>query len=147
MKSCVYSAAGAVVMIALLAPLACSKKNNVDVSTDIVTGVACTGEGDPACGGDGACVLGYCRLPCTGDDECPQDSLCIGSDPFGCQLTWDAFCNLSQPCKEGLACGTDHKCRMPCTTSEECPRADQECEQGACFGSTELGDIADAGLD
>lgn len=136
----------AVAALVALILVACSKKNEIDASTDIITGVECTGEGDPACGNNGACVLGYCRIPCTADDECPQEALCIGSAELsGCQLTWDAFCNMSQPCKTGLTCGADYTCRMPCAASEDCPRADQECVQDACVGSTEP--VADAGAD
>jgi hypothetical protein len=128
----------------LLVSSACSKKNEIDVSSDIITGVPCEGDGDPACGEDGACVMGYCRIPCTTDDDCPQEALCIGPGPFGCQLTWDAFCNLSQPCKDGLKCAAK-SCRMPCSTTDDCPRTDHECVDGACFG--EMENPPDAGTD
>lgn len=138
---------GAIVIIALLASAACAKKNDVDVSTDIITGVECTDVGDPACGKDGACVLDYCRQPCTADNECPKGALCIGTAELsGCQLTWDAYCNMSQPCKMGLTC-VKQSCRMPCTASEDCPRADQECLQDACVGTSEPGAATDAGTD
>lgn len=134
------------IVVVLAASAGCSKKNTVDASTEIITGVECTAAGDPACGKDGACVLGYCRIPCDADDECPTGALCIGTAELsGCQLTWDAFCNMSQPCKPGLTCGTDHTCRMPCVTSPDCSRGDQECVQGACVGKTEP--VKDAATD
>lgn len=125
-------------VIVLLLAAGCSKTNKIDASSgsDIITGMPCEAEVDPACGEDGACVMGYCRIPCTGDDECPEDSLCIGPGPFGCQLTWDAFCNMSQPCKDGLECAA-RSCRMPCKVTEDCPRSDHECVDGACFGVME----------
>jgi hypothetical protein len=61
--------------------------------------------------------MGHCRIPCTEDDECPQEALCIGPGPLGCQLTWDAFCNMSQPCKDGLRCAA-RSCRMPDVTAQ-----------------------------
>jgi hypothetical protein len=136
-RALIASAVGAAVVVA------CSKKNEIDVSSDVVTGVECTAAGDPACGNGGACVLGYCRIPCTGDDECPGESLCIGAGPFGCQLPWDAFCNTALPCKEPLVC-VGNSCRMPCATTEDCPRGDHECIDGACFGVMEA-DKPDSG--
>jgi hypothetical protein len=126
---------------------ACSKKNTIDASADIISGVPCSAAGDPACGKDGACVLGYCRIPCDHDYDCPEGALCIGTPALsGCQLSWDMICNMSQHCNPGLTCGTDHKCRMPCTVAADCPRADQECVQGACVGNSEPG-AGDASTD
>lgn len=128
------------VIVAVLASAGCSKKNTIDMSSDVATGVACTGAGDPTCGKDGVCVLDYCRVPCSSEADCLEDALCIGPGPeYGCQLTWDAFCNSSLKCKEGLECGIDSKCRMPCTTSDTCPRADHECVRGTCVAKTEPG--------
>lgn len=134
-----YSFKTGTVILGLLVLSACSKTNKIDASSgsDIVTGVDCEAEGDPACGKDGACVMDYCRIPCTGDDECPKGSLCIGTAELsGCQLPWDAFCNMSQPCKDGLTCA-GNTCRMPCKVTEECPRSDHECLDDACFGVME----------
>ncbi len=141
----------ALLLILVVLPLvhlsACSKKNTIDMSSDIVVGPECAGPGDAACGKDGACVLGYCRVPCDGDDDCPKGALCIGTTGnLGCQLTWDAFCNASQPCKPGLACAKDHTCRMPCSVSPDCPRGDQECIDEVCVGTLEPG-ATDAGAD
>jgi hypothetical protein len=140
------SHAARVALMFIVVASGCSKKNTIDASTDIIAGAMCSGEGDPACGKDGACVLGYCRIPCDTDSDCPKGALCIGTASLsGCQLPWDAFCNMSLPCKTGLTCATDHTCRMPCTVAADCPRADQECVQQACVGEAEPGAASDAG--
>lgn len=121
---------------------ACSKDNEVDASDNVNPGVGlqCSAAGDPACGTTGVCVLGYCRLGCATDGECPQGALCIGDmPPFGCQLQQDMHCGGNQKCEAPLVCGMDNTCRIGCSKSDACPRNDQICVEGACYGKLETG--------
>ena len=123
----------------------CSKENTVDASTQVegAIGLQCSENDD--CGTSGVCALGYCRLGCATDAECPQGALCIGdAPPYGCQLPQDAVCSSAQPCKAPLVCGLDKTCRMPCKVSKDCPRNDQECYAGVCVGDAEKSEAAAA---
>lgn len=119
----------------------CSKENQVDSSKHNATGVGaqCSGAGDPGCGTQGVCVLGYCRIGCNTDSECPQGALCLGAaPPFGCSLSAELACD-EQPCTPPLACGIDNKCRFPCKADTNCARNEHRCESGACVSLSEPG--------
>lgn len=137
--------------LVLVSLMGCSKENEVDADPagDGGSGVPgaigsqCSGPDDPVCGTNGVCVLGWCRLGCLTDAECPQGALCIGdTPPFGCSLPQDYQCSTDQPCKEPLVCGLDKTCRMPCQVSKDCPRNEQECHAGVCVGDSEKGEAA-----
>jgi hypothetical protein len=130
--------------------LACSKDNSIDATQNVTPGIGlqCTGAGDPACGTTGVCALGYCRIGCGTDAECPQGALCIGDVyPYGCQLPQDAECNdTDKKCSAPLVCGLDRTCRMGCVVSGDCPRNEHVCRAGVCVGESEKGEAAVAYL-
>ena len=130
-------------MLGLLAVVVgCSKDNEVDASKNTAGGIGtqCSGPDDPACGTNGVCALGYCRIGCLTDGECEQGALCIGDGPpYGCQLPQDIGCSEDNPCTMGLVCGLDGLCRTPCNLSTRCPRNEQQCIEGACYGIAEDG--------
>lgn len=129
------------IALLLATSLGCSKENTVDASTHVegAIGLQCSDNDD--CGTSGVCALGYCRLGCLTDAECPQGALCIGDvPPYGCQLPQDVGCNdADQKCQPGLVCGIDGNCRMPCSTDSQCPRNEHACIAGTCVGRSEAG--------
>jgi hypothetical protein len=119
---------------------ACSKDNEIDASGGTATAIGnqCSGPDDPACGTSGVCVLGWCRIGCLTDGECPQGGLCIGDVlPYGCSLEEELACSSDQPCEPGLRCGVDGKCRLPCTVDSDCPRNDHACVAATCVSHSE----------
>lgn len=121
-------------VVAIAVAQGCSKENTVDASQHSNSvGQQCTGPGDQGCGVAAVCALGFCRLGCTTDSECPQGALCVGDHPpFGCSLPSELACSSSQPCSAPLTCGLDGKCRWPCQVREDCPRNEHQCIAHVC---------------
>jgi hypothetical protein len=118
----------------VLAANACSKTNNINQSSGVSVGEACRTSAD-ACTRGTVCVLGYCREPCMGDNECARDAVCIGDTDFGCSLAWELGCSSSQPCDEPLSCdpnGAVGACRNTCKGDDDCVLNGYVCVDEVC---------------
>ncbi|HVJ14585.1 MAG TPA: hypothetical protein VM686_04055 [Polyangiaceae bacterium] len=130
-------ALGASSLVTLMTAWGCSKENNVSMG-DIEVGQECMETAD--CGPSAVCTLGVCRVGCTNDAECPQETLCVGDQPpYGCTTLDEGACSSANPCPTSLTCGIDGRCRTECAENEDCPRNDQECVSGTCVSHSEAG--------
>ena len=124
---------GAVIGVLFVSLCACSKDNSIDQSTTAAgVGNACGDPEDDPCASGSACVLGFCRYECASDEDCEDDTLCIGGGPYGCSLAWDLACSSSSPCREGLGCDDEGKCRDACDGDGDCGLQGYHCRDEVC---------------
>lgn len=115
----------------------CSKETSIDASEDVAgVGNACGDAGDLPCNDGTLCVYGVCRLNCQHDDDCRDESVCVGEDPFGCTVLYEIGCSSSQPCQTpALRCdpnGAIGACRQPCVEVGDCKLSGYVCTDGVC---------------
>ncbi len=91
----------------------------LDETYEVRVGAACTGEGDPACGPGGTCLLadldgplpgGYCVLDggaidVAGGVEPPETMALVETERDGVELeAWYRTCDATAGCREGYTC-------------------------------------------
>lgn len=134
---------GALVGLGLIAAAGCRRTTNVDMACEeglLNEAQPCDTTDPCACGTEGICFDGLCRMSCESDSSCSGGALCI-KDSGGngaCMLLSEQACSASKPCSNPrLVCGGDGQCRLPCNDANPCRSNDQSCLFGACYGKNE----------
>ena len=52
----------------------------------------------------GTCIANACTRTCTGDQDCPTGSTCVGAAPAGCFVDFQPYCRPGGPAGNGFTC-------------------------------------------
>lgn len=87
------------------------------------------------CGSRYVCRLGYCRIECRENRDCPVGLICL-QDEAGlgaCQLEEEQSCTLTSECPEPLVC-SQQQCTNACNDSRDCPPGSECVNDGTTNG-------------